>query len=62
MTSGHRLGLLSLSVLLACGEEPQKIEPIVPDNIKQEYWSSEFLGTSDWIVVNRICTNPKHWG
>ena len=31
MTSVHRLGLLSLSVLLACGEEPQKIEPIVPE-------------------------------
>lgn len=31
MTSIHRLGLLSLSVLLACGEEPQKIEPIVPE-------------------------------
>ena len=27
MTSVHRLGLLSLSVLLACGDEPQKIEP-----------------------------------
>ena len=31
MTSVHRLGLLSLPVLLACGEEPQKIEPIVPE-------------------------------
>ena len=31
MTSVHRLGLLSLSVLLACGEEPQKIEPVVPE-------------------------------
>ena len=31
MTSVHRLGLLSLSVLLACGEEPQKIEPVVSE-------------------------------
>ena len=31
MPSAHRLGFGSLVLLLACGEEPQKIEPIVPE-------------------------------